>query len=155
MTIEELKEKVKTELIAETIEAIKNGQDSELFNAVRTKLNKEYHVIKRGVTSKEKPNMDYLLNIVMNSAAHVYGVTVPDIIGRSRKAPLPDARHTVVYITRLLSGNQMPIDYVSKSMNLDHSTGIHAVKKITGIIETNKQFRDKIDLIIGLCKKEL
>jgi len=155
MTLEQLKEKVKNEIVNEAIISLNMESESELFNLFKERLNKDYHLVKRDISSKEKPNMDCVLKIVMDSVCTVFNVSTQDIISDKRKAPLPDARHAYVYICRELSDNQIPFKYVCSSINRDHATGIHGVKKLTGYMERDKTFRAKMDIMMGMCKKEL
>jgi chromosomal replication initiation ATPase DnaA len=105
--------------------------------------------------SNDKQNNDFVLEKVMDVVSNNFGVTVERLKSNSRKAPLPDARHVVIYVSRLLTANNISLNYVCDSMNRIHCTGIHGVKKVKGLIETNKVFKSRIDDIIGLCKQEL
>jgi chromosomal replication initiation ATPase DnaA len=155
MTLEQLKQKVKNELINEAVISLNTDTDSELFNLLKERLFKEYHLIKRDIKAKDNINKDFIIDKVINVVSNNFGVSVEAIKSRSRKAPLPDARHVIIYVTRLLTNKNISLNHVCGSIGLIHCMGIHGVNKVTGLMDIDKTFKFRVDEIIGLCKKEL
>lgn len=155
MTIQELREQEKHKLIEQLVSDIEANKESELTNLVRKYLEKNYHVVKRDVTAKDPHNKDFVVNTVLESVASNFGVTIDQIKSKSRKSPLPDVRHIYFYIARLISDSNISLTYLAETINRDHCTGIHANKKISGYLQTDKVLSKRVDDIIALCRYKL
>jgi len=155
MTIEQLKEKNKAEIIGEAITALKNGEKTELLELFKTELSKTHHVIKREVNSKDPYNKHAVLQTTIDVVEQHYGLEPETLKKKTRVAPVPDAKHAVFYITRLLTNNKVSLKMIGDYLSVKHCTGVHGVKKLKGYIETDKVFRSEIDEIIGKVKLKL
>ena len=155
MTIEQLKEKNKAEIIGEAITALKNGEKTELLELFMNQLSKTHHVIKREVNSKDPYNKHAVLQTTIDVVEQHYGLEPETLKKKTRVAPVPDAKHAVFYITRLLTNNKVSYGMIGSYLNVIHSTGVLGVKKLRGYMETDKVFRSEIDEIIGKVKLKL
>ena len=155
MTLEELRKQEKHKLIEQLVSDIEANKEGELTNLVKRYLEKNYHVVKRDVTAKDPHNKDFVVNTILESVASNFGVTVDQIKSNSRKSPLPDVRHIYFYVSRLISDNNIALTYLAETINRDHSTGVHAGKKIRGYMETDKILNKRVDDIIAICRYKL
>lgn len=154
MTLEELKDKTKHEVIIELTSDLKEGKETELTNILKAYLETNYHLIKRDLKPEQTPNRDYLIGVILTETAKNFGVTPEEIAGKSRKHPLPDARHVYFYIARTYFKN-MSTSFLANIINRDHSTAIHGTKKVAGYLQTDKLLAKRIDDILGNIKIKL
>lgn len=154
MTLEELKQKTKHELMGELVSDLKEGRETELTTLVKEYLSVEYHVVRKDVTGKYDFNKDFLVGTILDQIAISYNVTPSQIKGRGRKHPLPDARHVFFYVSRTYFNN-LSLSHLAGVIDRDHSTGVFAVKKIKGFLETDKGLEKRIDNILGNIKIKL
>lgn len=83
---------------------------------------------------------------IIAATAEVYGVSVDDIIGRSRKRRITDARHMAIYLTRhktLLSTTD-----IGDIFGRDHATVIHSINKVEGMLNFDRLTTESYRLII-------
>lgn len=155
MTIQELREQEKHKLVEQLITDLEQNKESDLLILIRKYLEKNYHVVKRDVTAKDPQNRDIVIQTILETVASNFGVTVDQIKSNARKSPLPDVRHIYFYAARLISDGNIPFTYLAETINRDHSTGIHALKKIGGYLENDKILNKRVDDIIAICKYKL
>ena len=73
------------------------------------------------------------------------GVSVEDLLGRSRTRPLVSARHLAMYILRQQTDLSYP-DIARVFGGRDHTTVMHAVRKIAALMKERKVVYDQVDL---------
>ena len=154
MTLEELKQKTKHELMEELVSDLKEGRETELTTLLKDYLSIEYHVVRKDITGKDDFNKDFLIGTILDQIALNYNVTPSQIKGKSRGHPLPDARHVYFYISKTYFNN-LTLAHLGRVINRKHCTGVHAVKKIKGFLETDKGLEKRIDNILGNIKIKL
>jgi chromosomal replication initiator protein len=72
---------------------------------------------------------------IMDMTAETFGVTVEELVGPSRRRPLVAARQICMYVVReMLPDTSFPA-IAREFGNRDHTTVMHAVKKIKGLME--------------------
>ena len=155
MTIDELKEKLKAEIVLETITALRNETETDMLTLFKTELAKTHHIVKRDVHSEDRYNKHAVLQTTIDVVEQHYGLEPETLKKKTRVAPVPDAKHAVFYITRLLTNNKVSFKMIGGYLNVIHSTGVLGVKKLKGYMETDKVFRSEIDEIIGKVKLKL
>lgn len=74
------------------------------------------------------------------SVAESFGVTSEEVLGRSRRWPIPDARHELM--TRLWEGG-MPFAAIGRLLDRDHSTVMAGVAKVLRA-QADKQARARL-----------
>jgi len=77
---------------------------------------------------------------IKDIVAQRYGVTVKQIDGKTRTAPVTNARHVAMYLTKDILG----LSYVKIGIsfgNKDHTTVLNAVDKIQKRSEADKDFK--------------
>lgn len=85
---------------------------------------------------KEKEN-------VLNSVCKVFGVTAEDIKSETRIRKVVDARRALIYI--LCSQRRFTLVEIGKFVNRGHATTIYHNREAVNMIETDKEFKQKID----------
>ncbi|MDR2834836.1 MAG: chromosomal replication initiator protein DnaA [Bacteroidales bacterium] len=92
--------------------------------------------------SEKNITIDYIFNYVAN-----YLIISPEAIkGNSRKKEVVTARHIIMYFAKKYT--KLSLQEIGFLIgNKDHATVIHAQKKITDHMETDKQFKKDIETI--------
>ena len=155
MTLEELKQKTKHELMGELVSDLKQGKETELTSLVKDYLKERYYLVNKDKAIDFDRHKYSAITIILNAVAENYGVKPEQIMGSSRKAPLPDARHVYFYVAKQVANSSLPLTLLAQHINRDYSTAIHGIKKISGFIETDKLLQARINDIIGECKYNL
>ena len=80
---------------------------------------------------------------VIDAAAELFGFTYDQIVSGSRRRPLVDARQIAMYVTRNLTDLSYP--EIGRAFgNRDHTTVIHAVRKIESHMAQRKEIYEKV-----------
>ena len=77
----------------------------------------------------------------------MFGFTVEELIGKSRRRPLVTARQVAMYVVRELTDLSYPAiarDFGGR----DHTTVIHAVEKIGSLMPERKQVFNQVQALI-------
>ena len=85
--------------------------------------------------------------IILDKTAAMFGFTVEDLIGKSRRRPLVTARQVAMYVVRELTDLSYPAiarDFGGR----DHTTVIHAVEKIGSLMPERKQVFNQVQALI-------
>mgnify|MGYP003615510777 CR=1 FL=1 len=80
-------------------------------------------------------------------ACEVFETTLDQLYSKTHKREVVDCRHALLYywqVVRKISSVQ-----AGKKYNRDHATALFALKKTSGLIETNKKFRMKYEKFIN------
>ena len=93
------------------------------------------------ITNLEKPPVT--AEGIIDSTAEMFGFPVDQIIGGSRRRPLVDARQIAMYVTRNMTDLSYP-DIGKAYGNRDHTTVMHAVRKIEAHMGERRQIFDKV-----------
>jgi chromosomal replication initiator protein len=80
---------------------------------------------------------------ILEATADVFNFTLEQITGGSRRRPLVDARQIAMYVTRNMTDLSYP--EIGRAFgNRDHTTVIHAVRKIEHHMTERKEIFDKV-----------
>ena len=81
--------------------------------------------------------------MILQATADVFNFTLEQITGGSRRRPLVDARQIAMYVTRNMTDLSYP--EIGRAFgNRDHTTVIHAVRKIEHHMTERKEIFDKV-----------
>ena len=95
--------------------------------------------------SKRRPR-PITAELVIETAAELFGFTVDDIKGPSRGRPLVQARQVAMYVLRQLSDHSYPA--IARAFGgRDHTTVIHAVNKIDGLMADRAKVYQDVELL--------
>ena len=83
-------------------------------------------------------------DIIVTTTADYFDLSVADILGKSKTRPVAHARQMAMYLTRSLTELSLP--GIGKAFgNRDHSTVLHAYRKIDKEIVDKKPTKDQIN----------
>ncbi len=80
---------------------------------------------------------------IITLTADMFGFEIDQITGGSRRRPLVDARQIAMYVTRNMTDLSFP-DIGKEFGNRDHTTVMHACRKIEGRMGERQQVFDKV-----------
>ncbi len=83
---------------------------------------------------------------IISTVSEYYEIPQTEMIGTSRRQPLARQRQVAMYVCREHTGLSLPKIGASFG-GRDHTTVIHAVDKITGLIQTDKAIFDDVSAI--------
>lgn len=71
-----------------------------------------------------------------------YGVDVERILASTRIQPIAQIRHICMFIVKEKTG--MTVVSIGKYFNRDHTSILHAIKRVQDLIDTEREVRDDI-----------
>jgi chromosomal replication initiator protein len=86
--------------------------------------------------------------LIPDETAKMYGNTVDDLCGRSRRRPLVIARQNGMYVFRELTDFSYP-KIAEEFGGRDHTTVIHAVETIKGLMTERHNVFDQVNELMG------
>ncbi len=81
--------------------------------------------------------------LILDETAKYFGFTVEEIISKHRQRPLVTARQIAMYVMRELTELSYP-NIAREFGGRDHTTVIHAVEKIGGLMSKDRQIYDQV-----------
>lgn len=85
--------------------------------------------------------------VILQSTAEMFGFTIDELCGSNRRRPLVNARQIGMYVFRELTDYSYPA--IGREFgNRDHTTVIHAVDKISGLISERRQVYEQVTELI-------
>jgi chromosomal replication initiator protein len=85
--------------------------------------------------------------VILDATAAAFGFTVEDLCGTSRRRPLVNARQIGMYLFRELTDFSYPA-IAREFGGRDHTTVIHAVEKVAGLMKEKRQIYDQVTELI-------
>lgn len=83
------------------------------------------------------------LEMILSATGELFGFTVEELCSPSRRRPLVTARQVGMYVCRQLTDHSYPT--IAKAFGgRDHTTVIHAVSKIMGLMAERRQIYDQV-----------
>ncbi|MDQ2724984.1 MAG: chromosomal replication initiator protein DnaA [Actinomycetota bacterium] len=89
--------------------------------------------------------------LIMETTATMFGFSVDELCGTNRRRPLVNARQIGMYVFRDLTDFSYPA-IAREFGGRDHTTVIHAVEKITGLMQERRQTYDQVTELIHKIK---
>jgi chromosomal replication initiator protein len=89
--------------------------------------------------------------VILDCTASMFGFTVEELRGTNRRRPLVNARQIGMYVFRDLTEFSYPA-IAREFGGRDHTTVIHAVEKITGLMAERRQTYDQVTDLIQMIK---
>src|SRR6202034_3677359 len=89
--------------------------------------------------------------VIMDATATAFGFSVDDLCGTSRRRPLVNARQIGMYVFRELTDFSYPA-IAREFGGRDHTTVIHAVEKVSGLMKERRQVYDQVTELIHHIK---
>jgi chromosomal replication initiator protein len=85
--------------------------------------------------------------VILDATAAAFGFSVEDLCGTSRRRPLVNARQIGMYLFRELTDFSYPA-IAREFGGRDHTTVIHAVEKVSGLMKEKRQIYDQVTELI-------
>jgi chromosomal replication initiator protein len=85
--------------------------------------------------------------VILEATASAFGFSVEDLCGTSRRRPLVNARQMGMYVFRELTDFSYPA-IAREFGGRDHTTVIHAVEKVGGLMKERRQVYDQVTELI-------
>jgi chromosomal replication initiator protein len=89
--------------------------------------------------------------VILEATASTFGFSIDDLCGTSRRRPLVNARQIGMYVFRDLTDFSYPA-IAREFGGRDHTTVIHAVEKISGLMRERRQVYDQVTALIHRIK---
>ncbi len=81
--------------------------------------------------------------LILDKTSAMFGFSVEDLKGKSRRKPLVTARQIGMFVIRELTDLSYPA-IAREFGGRDHTTVIHAVEKITALMKERQQIYDQV-----------
>jgi chromosomal replication initiator protein len=89
--------------------------------------------------------------VILEATASEFGFTIDELCGTSRRRPLVTARQIGMYVFRELTDFSYPA-IAREFGGRDHTTVIHAVEKVSGLMKERRQVYDQVTALIHRIK---
>ncbi len=89
--------------------------------------------------------------LILDATSTMFGFSIEDICGTNRRRPLVTARQVGMYVCRELTDFSYPA-IAREFGGRDHTTVIHAVEKISGLMKERRQIYDQVTELIHRIK---
>lgn len=138
------------ELLAERL--TENGRELEgaairlhaQWQYMRTPITQELaETVIRDLVQGAEPRRVRIEDIIKIVSRH-FGVSKPDILSQRRHRSVVWPRQIGMYLAKQLTARSLP-EIGRRFGNRDHTTVLHAIRKIEGALEGNQRLRDEID----------
>ena len=90
--------------------------------------------------------------LILQATADMFGFTVDEIMGKSRRRPLVTARQIAMYVFRETTDLSYPA-IAREFGGRDHTTVIHAVEKIKALMKERRQIYDQVSELVQQVRK--
>ncbi len=90
--------------------------------------------------------------LILAATAEMFGFTVEEITGKSRRRPLVTARQIAMYVFRETTDLSYPA-IAREFGGRDHTTVIHAVEKIKALMKERRQIYDQVSELVQQVRK--
>jgi chromosomal replication initiator protein len=102
------------------------------------------------ILAAEQPRQITPKNI-LEATSSLFGFSIDELCGTSRRRPLVTARQIGMYVTRDLTDFSYPA-IAREFGGRDHTTVIHAVAKVSGLMKERRQVYDQVTALIHRIK---
>jgi chromosomal replication initiator protein len=89
--------------------------------------------------------------VILEETAKMFGWTIEELCGRSRRRPLVTARQIGMYVFREMTDFSFP-QIARVFGNRDHTTVMHAVEKITALMAERRNIYEQVSELINRIK---
>lgn len=90
---------------------------------------------------------------IISQVCGFYCITETQLYSNTRKLPVPFARQVIMYI--LKEYYHYTFSKAGAVFGLDHATAIFSYRKISGLLEVDKEFKKEFKQLMKLIKNEM
>jgi Bacterial dnaA protein helix-turn-helix len=107
------------------------------------------------VSFKDSDRTAFAIKIddIQRESSRLYGVSRVDLLSARRTANVVRPRQVAMYLAKTLTLRSLP-EIGQKFGNRDHTTVLHAVRKIEALRKKNKQLDDEIEHLMAILRGE-
>lgn len=98
-----------------------------------------------GLIEKEESNLLNLQDRIISNVAKLYGISVSEMKRKTRQSHIVIPRQVAAYLLRDMTGLSFPS--IGKIFDLDHTTVMYAMDKISTSLTTEEDLRNQVDSI--------
>ncbi len=91
------------------------------------------------------------IDLILSAVSESTGVSITEIIGDKRSRPVVDSRHMAMYLARELTDSSLP-KIGERFGNRDHTSVLHAVQKITKLMQEDRDMYNRIQRLTTKIK---
>jgi chromosomal replication initiator protein len=91
------------------------------------------------------------IDLILSAVSESTGVSITEIIGDKRSRPVVDSRHLAMYLARELTDSSLP-KIGERFGNRDHTSVLHAVQKITKLMQEDREMYNRIQRLTTKIK---
>ncbi len=91
------------------------------------------------------------IDLILSCVADFTGISVTEIIGDKRSRAVVEARHLTMYLARELTDSSLP-KIGDRMGGRDHTTVLHAVEKITKLMQQDRSIYNRVQLLTTRVK---
>ena len=89
---------------------------------------------------------------IQKRVAEQWGIRLTDMTSARRSRNVARPRQVAMYLAKMFTDRSLP-EIGRMFGNRDHTTVIHGIKQVTLIMETDPDFRERVELMQGLLKR--
>lgn len=89
--------------------------------------------------------IEVVIRVIEEVSDH-YGVSPEDILGRSKKRRIVDARHAAMFVARTVTGLSFPV--LGRAFDRDHTTVLSAVRAVEGRARYDADLAEGLDALV-------
>jgi chromosomal replication initiator protein len=91
------------------------------------------------------------IDIILSAVSETTGISITEIIGDKRSRPVVEGRHLAMYLARELTDSSLP-KIGERFGNRDHTTVLHAVDKITKLMQQDRDLYNRVQRLTTKIK---
>jgi chromosomal replication initiator protein len=91
------------------------------------------------------------IDIILSAVSETTGISITEIIGDKRSRPVVEGRHLAMYLARELTDLSLP-KIGERFGNRDHTTVLHAVDKITKLMQQDRELYNRVQRLTTKIK---
>ena len=91
------------------------------------------------------------IDIILSAVSETTGISITEIIGDKRSRPVVESRHVAMYLARELTDSSLP-KIGERFGNRDHTTVLHAVDKITKLMQQDRDMYNRVQRLTTKIK---
>lgn len=98
-----------------------------------------------GTLSVQELPKHLIINLVKIEVCSLYKITMKDIRSKNRQRIYVEPRHIICYLLKKLLKDNITLVAIGEEINKPHDVVLASINKIKAWIETNKEFKEKIN----------
>lgn len=132
--------------LTENVRQLKNGLESVSTKATLLGVPIDTNLARSVAKNIVKHQKTVTIDVIKKLVCKHYGISVKDIVSRSRKQTIVRPRQIAMYLTRRYTAQ--PLQFIGRSFNRYHATALHSIGAIEKELKRNGLVRKQIEFLI-------